>query len=87
MCHFYPRIQVEAFYAIIRVGELMFPETIKGITEASTTLTPSTPRSLNLLSTTALGSSAVPILQVPHGWKILVPISPAFLTRSLSVWY
>jgi hypothetical protein len=44
-----------AFSAIMMVGALVLPETRRGITEASTTLRPSTPQTRNFASTTAMG--------------------------------
>ena len=66
------------------VGELVLPEVIVGITEASATLSPSTPITDSRLSTTASGSSRRPIRAVPTGWKIVVPISPATRASSSS---
>ena len=54
-----------AFSAIIKVAALVLPETRSGITEASTTRRPSTPRTRNAGSTTAPASS--PMRQVPTG--------------------
>lgn len=59
------RIKSAALSAIIIVGAFVFPATTRGITEASTTRSPSIPRTRNLSSTTA--SSSLPILQVPAG--------------------
>lgn len=61
-------------------GELQLPDEMVGMIEASATRKADTPRTRNSVSTTALGSVATPILQVPTGWKIVVPISPAALT-------
>ena len=68
------------------VGELVLPEVMVGMTPASTTRSPATPRTARRLSTTAIGSSARPIRVVPAGWKIVVAMSPASLTSSSSVW-
>ena len=76
-----------ALCAIIMVGAAVLPDVIIGITEASATLSPVTPRTLNRVSTTADASPAVPIRQVPTGWNIVVPISPAALINSSSLWY
>lgn len=53
--------------AIISVGELVLPDVMHGMTDASITRSPSMPRTLSVGSTTALSSSARPILQVPTG--------------------
>src|SRR5690606_1091172 len=55
--------------AIISVGALVLPEVMVGITDASITRSPAMPRTRNCASTTAVASSARPILQVPTGWK------------------
>ena len=60
-------IQAAAFSAIIRVGELVLPLVMSGITPASTTRSPLMPRTRRCESTTAIGSSALPILVVPTG--------------------
>ena len=52
------------------------------MTEASTTRRPSSPCTRKRASTTARSSS--PILAVPTGWKIVVPMSPAALAKSSS---
>ena len=61
------KIDRAAFSAIMTVGELVLPEVIVGITEASGTLSPAIPMTRKSLSTTALVSSRRPILQVPTG--------------------
>src|ERR1700690_3182775 len=60
-----------AFSAIIKVGELVLPEVIRGITEASAMRRPARPRTYKRTSTTAIGSSSRPIFAVPTGWKIV----------------
>ena len=54
-----------AFSAIMIVGAFVLPEVIEGITDASATRRPLTPRTLNEPSTTA--PSSAPIRQVPTG--------------------
>src|SRR6266480_7009243 len=78
------RIIAAPFSAIIAVGVLVLPEVMVGMTEASATRSPASPRKRNRSSTTAIGSSAVPIFEVPTGWKIVVPISPAALASEAS---
>ena len=78
------RIIAAPFSAIIMVGALVLPDVIVGITEASTTRRRSSPMKRSRSSTTAIGSLARPILAVPTGWKIVVPMSPAALTSAAS---
>jgi hypothetical protein len=59
------------------VGELVLPDVMVGITEASTTRNRSMPNTRKRSSTTAIGSLGSPIFAVPTGWKIVVPMSPA----------
>jgi hypothetical protein len=67
------------------VSAAVLPEVMVGITEASTTRSRSMPLSRRRESPTASGSSAGPILQVPIGWKMVVPISPAARSGSSSL--
>ena len=62
-----PRITSAAFSAIMITGALMLTPTRSGITEASTTRSPSIPKTCNPLWTTPLSTLSVPILQVPSG--------------------
>ena len=62
-----------AFSANMITGALMLPEGMVGITEASTTRSPSMPYTFRLGLTTAIGSSAAPILQVPMTWYVVAP--------------
>ena len=55
-----------AFSAIIMVGALVLPPMSLGMTEASITRKPSTPRTLNSQSTTDVGS--LPMRHDPTGW-------------------
>src|SRR5437016_2505462 len=59
------RINSAAFSAIIIVGAAVLPDVMAGITDASTTRKPATPRTLNRASVTAAGSLSVPIFAVP----------------------
>ena len=47
------------------VGEFVFPDVMRGITDASITRRRSTPRTLSRSSTTAIASEAAPIFAVP----------------------
>ena len=62
------------------VGALVFPEVMRGKIEASITRKRLIPRTRSSSSTTAIGS--LPILQVPTGWKMVVPSSPAALANA-----
>ena len=64
------------------VGLLVLPEVTVGMIEASITRRFSSPWTFSRSLTTACGS--LPILQVPTGWKIVVPTSPAPLASSAS---
>ena len=72
------------FSAIIMVGALVLPDVIVGITEASMTRNPSSPATRSRSSTTISGSLGSPILAVPIGWKMVVPMSPAAFTSAAS---
>ncbi len=50
------RISAAVLSAIMIIGEFGLPEVITGITDASTTRNPATPRTCKLGSTTAIGS-------------------------------
>ena len=52
-------------------GEAVLPETMSGMIEASTIRTPSMPRSLRLLSTTALNMVVLPALYWLYGERVV----------------
>lgn len=60
------RISEEARQADAIIGPLVLAETIVGMIDPSTTLSPATPRTRSLLSSTASGK--LPIRQVPQAW-------------------
>ena len=62
---------------------LVLPEVTVGITEASITRKPETPRTRSSGSTT--DASSAPIRAVPTGWKMVVAMSPAARARSASL--
>lgn len=62
----------DAFSAIIKAIELVWPPGNSGMIEASTTLRSLTPRTLSSGFTTASGSESGPILHVPTWWCRLV---------------
>ena len=66
------------------VGAAVLPEVMVGMTEASTTRKEPIPCTRRRASTTASASS--PILAVPTGWKMVVPMSPAAVASSSSLW-
>lgn len=79
----HPITMSENFSAIMIVGRAVFPRTIEGITDASTTLRLFTPLTWQCESTTAAGFSSVPIMHVPTGWAVLhVPVAALFASHS-----
>jgi len=62
----YVNLAIPALSAIMMTAALTFPRGMVGITDASATRRPSTPRTFSSPSTTA--SSSTPILHVPAGW-------------------
>ena len=65
-------------------GNTTFEFVTAGITEASTTRNASTPRTLSSGSTTAVGSFALPILQVPSGWWTVIAVARIWASISAS---
>jgi hypothetical protein len=63
-----PAMRSAARSAIAIVGALVFPRGTTGITDASTTRSPATPRTLSSRSTTLFQRESPPIVQVPTGW-------------------
>ncbi len=63
-----PRIASAAFSASMIVGALRLPLVIVGKTAEPTTRKASIPRTRHSGSSTAMGSSSAPILQVQEGW-------------------
>ncbi len=78
-------IMSDAFSAIIITGAFVFPLTILGIIEASTTRSLDTSCTLRRGSTTAISSNLDPILQVPTGWYIVVVYCMATQAQYLSL--
>ena len=77
-----PRIRSAARSAIMIVGALVLPDGSVGITDASTTRRPSTPRTRSCGSTT--DASSLPMRQVPIGWYTVSARARTKSTSSLS---
>ena len=71
--------------AIIIVVTLVLARTTSGIMEASATRRFETPRTRSCWSTTAIGSSLVPILQVPEMWYEVLMLRRSQPSRASSV--
>ncbi len=72
------RIHSAARSAIISVGALVLPLVIVGMTLASTTRRPRHAVDAQArVDDAPSGRAAGPILAVPTGWKMVVPMSPA----------
>ena len=69
------RIISAHFSAIIMMGAAVFPEVMVGITDPSAMRIFLHPITCSWGFTTALSSDSSPILHVPTGWKIVVPMS------------
>ena len=66
------------------VVQLVLARMTLGIIEASATLMPSRPWMLRCWSTTAIGSLAGPILQVPEAWVVLNTVRRIQASRASS---
>ena len=66
-----------AFSAIMIVGLLVLPLVMRGMDDASATVSASRPRTLKNGSNTAPGSPSFPMRHVQQGWKMVVAIRAA----------
>src|ERR1700722_11765550 len=80
-----PRSSSAIFSAIIMMGALVGPRTTRGSADPSMTRRPARPRTLRRLSSTALSSHSVPILQVPTGWCSVMAVRRTKASMSASV--